>query len=100
MDTNRLTRMDATTWRIERYGSMRVPAIIYADEALISDMDDKVYMTENAGKVSRERRRLYQKEGREPSPADIAARMGVYRLLHHRQHLFDAGSMATAPSAI
>ena len=43
MDTNRLTRMDATTWRIEPYGAMRVPAIIYADEALISDMDDKVY---------------------------------------------------------
>ena len=34
-------------------------------------------MTENAGKVLRERRRLYQKEGRDPSPADIAARMGV-----------------------
>ena len=43
MDTNRLTRMDANTWRIEPYGAMRVPAIIYADEALISDMDDKVY---------------------------------------------------------
>jgi RNA polymerase primary sigma factor len=35
-----------------------------------------VHMTENAGKVLRERRRLYQKEGRDPSPADIAARMG------------------------
>jgi tRNA-splicing ligase RtcB len=43
MDTNRLTRIDATTWRIEPHGAMRVPAIIYADEALISDMDDKVY---------------------------------------------------------
>jgi tRNA-splicing ligase RtcB (3'-phosphate/5'-hydroxy nucleic acid ligase) len=43
MDTNRLTRIDSTTWRIEPYGAMRVPAIIYADENLIRDMDDKVY---------------------------------------------------------
>ena len=43
MDTNRLTRVDATTWRIEPHGAMRVPAIIYADEALIRDMDEKVY---------------------------------------------------------
>ena len=43
MDTNRLTRVDATTWRIEPQGAMRVPAIIYADENLIRDMDDKVY---------------------------------------------------------
>jgi tRNA-splicing ligase RtcB len=43
MDTNRFTRVDATTWRIEPHGAMRVPAIIYADEALIRDMDDKVY---------------------------------------------------------
>ena len=37
------TRVDATTWRIEPHGAMRVPAIIYADENLIRDMDDKVY---------------------------------------------------------
>src|SRR5208282_51522 len=43
MDTNRLTRVDATTWRIEPQGTMRVPAIIYADEDLIRGMDDKVY---------------------------------------------------------
>jgi len=43
MDTNRFTRVDATAWRIEPYGAMRVPAIIFADEALIRDMDDKVY---------------------------------------------------------
>jgi RNA polymerase primary sigma factor len=36
-----------------------------------------VHMTENAGKVVRERRRFYQMEGRDPSPADIAARMGI-----------------------
>jgi len=43
MDVNRFTRTDATTWRIEPHGAMRVPAIIYADEGLIRDMDDKVY---------------------------------------------------------
>jgi tRNA-splicing ligase RtcB (3'-phosphate/5'-hydroxy nucleic acid ligase) len=43
MDPNRFTRVDATAWRIEPQGSMRVPGIIYADENLISDMDDKVY---------------------------------------------------------
>ena len=43
MDTNRFTRVDATTWCIEPYGAMRVPAVIYADENLLRDMDDKVY---------------------------------------------------------
>jgi tRNA-splicing ligase RtcB len=43
MDPNRFTRADATAWRIEPQGLMRVPAIIYADEGLIRDMDDKVY---------------------------------------------------------
>ncbi len=43
MDTNRFTRVDATTWRIEPDGAMRVPAVIYADENLLRDMDDKVY---------------------------------------------------------
>ena len=43
MDTNRFTRVDAITWRIDPHGAMRVPAIIYADEDLIRDMDDKVY---------------------------------------------------------
>ncbi len=43
MDVARLTRVDATTWRIEPHGAMRVPAIIYADEELIRDIDDKVY---------------------------------------------------------
>ena len=36
-----------------------------------------VHMTESATKVLRERRRLYQKEGRDPRPDEIAARMGV-----------------------
>lgn len=43
MDPARFTRVDETTWRIEPHGPMRVPAIIYADENLIRDMDDKVY---------------------------------------------------------
>lgn len=43
MDLDRFTRTDATTWRIEPFGAMRVPAIIYADEGLVRDMDDKVY---------------------------------------------------------
>jgi tRNA-splicing ligase RtcB len=42
MDPGRFTRVDATTWRIEPTGAMRVPAVIYADEPLICDMDDKV----------------------------------------------------------
>jgi len=43
VDLARLTRVDSTTWRIEAHGAMRVPAIIYADEGLIRDIDDKVY---------------------------------------------------------
>ena len=43
MNLDRLTRIDATAWRIEPTGPMRVPAVIFADEALICDMDDKVY---------------------------------------------------------
>jgi tRNA-splicing ligase RtcB (3'-phosphate/5'-hydroxy nucleic acid ligase) len=52
MDTNRFTQIDPTTWRIEPHGAMRVPAIIYADAALIRDMDDKVY--EQAANVAAE----------------------------------------------
>jgi tRNA-splicing ligase RtcB len=43
MDPTRLTQVDETTWRIEPFGAMRVPGIIYADEALIRQMDDKVF---------------------------------------------------------
>jgi tRNA-splicing ligase RtcB len=42
VDPDRLTKVDANTWRIEPTGSMRVPAIIYAGETLIREMDDKV----------------------------------------------------------
>ena len=36
-----------------------------------------VHMTENAAKVLRERRRLYQRDGRDPRPDEIAERMGI-----------------------
>ncbi len=42
MDINRLTRLSEFAWRIEPVDSMRVPVIIYADDALIRDMDEKV----------------------------------------------------------
>jgi len=42
MDTTRLTRESDFSWRIEARGGMLVPAIIYASEALIREMDDKV----------------------------------------------------------
>jgi tRNA-splicing ligase RtcB len=51
MDPARLTRIDETAWRIEPVAGMYVPAIIFADEALIRDMDDKVY--EQAANVAR-----------------------------------------------
>jgi tRNA-splicing ligase RtcB len=51
MDPHRLTRLDDTSWQIEPQGSMRVPAIIYAGENLIRDMDDKVY--DQAANVSK-----------------------------------------------
>src|SRR5512132_3870325 len=51
MDPARFTRVDATTWRVEPSGTMRVPAIIYADANLIQDMDDKVL--EQAANVAR-----------------------------------------------
>ena len=43
MNLDRLIRIDATAWRIEPTGPMRVPGIIFADAALIGDMDDKVF---------------------------------------------------------
>jgi len=43
MELNRFTRVSETEWRVEPYGAMRVPAILYADEELVEAMDDKVY---------------------------------------------------------
>ncbi|MCK5386953.1 MAG: RtcB family protein, partial [Gammaproteobacteria bacterium] len=42
MDINIFNKVNDTTWRIEATGKMRVPAVIYADESLIRNMDDKV----------------------------------------------------------
>ena len=43
MDLSKFTRVGDYEWRIEPRGSMRVPGVIYADQALIEAMDDKVY---------------------------------------------------------
>lgn len=43
MDTNRFERENEHEWRVPPSGQMRVPAVIFADEALIRAMDDKVY---------------------------------------------------------
>jgi tRNA-splicing ligase RtcB (3'-phosphate/5'-hydroxy nucleic acid ligase) len=43
MDTNLFTRRSEYEWEIAQHGAMRVPALIYASEALIRDMDHKVY---------------------------------------------------------
>jgi len=42
MDISRLTRKSETEWWIEPHGRMHVPGVIYASEALVRDMDDKV----------------------------------------------------------
>jgi len=43
MDLGRLERRSEYAWEIPRQGAMRVPAVIYASEALVRAMDDKVY---------------------------------------------------------
>jgi tRNA-splicing ligase RtcB len=42
MDRSRLIRKAECEWELPRSGAMHVPGIIYADEALIDGMDDKV----------------------------------------------------------
>jgi tRNA-splicing ligase RtcB len=42
MDTTELERESDCQWRIAPTGKMRVPAVIYATESLIQDMDEKV----------------------------------------------------------
>ena len=51
MDISRLTRVSDCAWRIERTGTMRVPAVILASESLMREMDDKVF--EQIGNVTR-----------------------------------------------
>ena len=43
MDLNLLKRRGPDEWHISPHGKMRVPGVIYATEALIHDMDEKVY---------------------------------------------------------
>jgi len=43
MDLALLEQRSATAWEIPPRGAMRVPAVIYASEALVRDMDHKVY---------------------------------------------------------
>ena len=43
MDLARLQRKSEEQWWILPHGKMRVPAVIFATEALIRDMDEKVY---------------------------------------------------------
>ena len=43
MDVSRLQRKTENEWWIQPFGKMRVPAIIYATESLIREMDEKVY---------------------------------------------------------
>ncbi|MGE5152882.1 MAG: RtcB family protein, partial [Bdellovibrio bacteriovorus] len=42
MDIQSFTRLSDTQWRIEPRGAMRVPAIIFASEPLLRELDDKV----------------------------------------------------------
>jgi len=42
MDTSRLRRDGDYRWVLDPQGAMRVPGVLYADEALLADMDDKV----------------------------------------------------------
>jgi len=43
MDFKKLKRQDECVWEIPKTGAMRVPGIIYATEALVQEMDEKVY---------------------------------------------------------
>lgn len=43
METKLLQRVSESEWRIETQGKMRVPAVLFASEELIRDMDAKVY---------------------------------------------------------
>ncbi|HZJ71675.1 MAG TPA: RtcB family protein, partial [Planctomycetota bacterium] len=42
MDPRRFERVSEIEWRLPPQGAMRVPAVLYASEALVRDMDDKV----------------------------------------------------------
>ena len=42
METTSLKQVSESEWQIEPHGNMRVPAILFASEELIRDMDEKV----------------------------------------------------------
>ena len=43
MDLSKFTQVSESEWRVESFGQMRVPGIIFASEGLIRDMDQKVF---------------------------------------------------------
>jgi len=43
MDSSRFEKLSDNAWRIAPFGAMRVPAIVYASESLLGEMDDKVF---------------------------------------------------------
>ena len=43
MDLGLLEKQEENVWKIAPHGNMRVPAVIYATESLMRDMDHKVY---------------------------------------------------------
>jgi len=42
MDLTRLTKISETEWRLPKRGAMRVPGTLFANEALLGQMDDEV----------------------------------------------------------
>ncbi len=42
MDLHRVQRKSETEWLISPKGKMRVPGIVFGDEKLVREMDDKV----------------------------------------------------------
>jgi tRNA-splicing ligase RtcB len=43
MDLQKFTQVSETEWRVEAFGQMRVPGIIFATEELMREMDQKVF---------------------------------------------------------
>ena len=43
MDPSFLEKISETEWRVPPQGKMRVPGIVFADESLLRDMDEKAF---------------------------------------------------------
>jgi tRNA-splicing ligase RtcB len=43
MDVTRFEKISDAEWRVAPFGAMRAPAILFATEALLAEMDDKVF---------------------------------------------------------